>query len=307
MALAMQTDQFCDATRSWLAAGRHAIVAGRRMFVFERGPAASTAPEPPTLLLLHGFPTSCYDWRGIVERVAARVRAIAPDLLGFGLSDKPEAYSYSLFQQADTIEELLAGLQVRAAHVVSHDLGTSLHSELLARQAEGRLGFELQSSTFLNGSMLQWLAKITPFQELLAANATLPQAIEICRANLSAMYVPGLQNLMRRPEAITAVDAQVMNDLLRYQDGHLRLPAIAGYMRERYVHADRWLGAIETASSRVQIVWADGDPIAHVEMGRELARRCPRASYHELTGLGHFLLMEDPSAVAERIEAFACG
>ena len=37
-----------------------------------------------------------------------------------------------------------------------------------------------------------------------------------------------------------------MNDLLRYQDGHLRLPALAGYMRERYVHADRWLGAIET-------------------------------------------------------------
>ena len=98
-----------------------------------------------------------------------------------------------------------------------------------------------------------------------------------------------------------------MEDLLRYQDGHLRLPAIAGYMRERYVQADRWLGAIENARSQVQIVWADGDPIAHVEMGRELARRCPRATYHQLAGLGHFLLMEDPSAVADKIERFVCG
>ncbi|MEX2113099.1 MAG: alpha/beta hydrolase [Pirellulales bacterium] len=304
----MQIDQFCDATRSWLAAGRRVEVAGRRMYVHDRGPTvvASSADVPPTVLLLHGFPTSCYDWRSAIERLSGRVRAIAPDLLGFGLSDKPVAYSYSLFQQADTIEELLARLKVRAAHVASHDLGTSLHSELLARQAEGRLDFELQSSTFLNGSMLQWIAKITPFQELLAANATLPQAIEICRGAFSAMYVPALQRLMRRPDAITAVDAQVMNDLLQYQDGHLRLPAIAGYMRERYVHADRWLGALENAQSRMQIVWADGDPIAHVEMGRELARRCPRAVYHELTGLGHFLLMEDPSAVAEKIEAFAC-
>ncbi len=155
--------------------------------------------------------------------------------------------------------------------------------------------------------MLQWLASITPFQELLAANATLPQAIEICRQNLAAMYVPSLQKLMQRPEAITAVDAQVMNELLRYQDGHLRLPAIAGYMRERYLHADRWLGALETAPSPVQIVWADGDPIAHVEMGRELARRCPRAKYREVTGLGHFLLMEDSVTVADRIEEFACG
>jgi pimeloyl-ACP methyl ester carboxylesterase len=304
----MQIDQFCDATRSWLAEGRHVNVAGRQIFVHDRGPAAAanSVGESPTLLLLHGFPTSCYDWRDIVERLSERVRAIAPDLPGFGLSDKPIAYSYSLFQQADTIEDLLAKLKVRATHVVSHDLGTSLHSELLARQAEGRLSFELQSSTFLNGSMLQWLAKITPFQELLAANTTLPQAIEICRTMFSTMYVPGLQKLMQRPEVITAVDAQVMDELLRYQNGHLRLPAIAGYMRERYVHADRWLGALETAPSHVQIVWADGDPIAHVEMGRELARRCPQAKYHELKGSGHFLLMEDPSAVAEKIEEFVC-
>jgi pimeloyl-ACP methyl ester carboxylesterase len=302
----MQLDQLCDATRSWLAAGRHEGVAGRKMFVYERGPAAveRVGRELPTVLLLHGFPTSGYDWRGVVQRLSRRVRAIAPDLLGFGLSDKPVDYSYSLFQQADTIEELLKTLNVQAAHVVSHDLGTSLHSELLARQAEGRLSFELQSSTFLNGSMLQWLAKITPFQELLAANATLPQAIEFCRTTFSTMYVPALQKLMRRPEAITAIDAQVMDELLRYLDGHLRLPAIAGYMRERYVHAGRWLGALETAESPVQIVWADGDPIAHVEMGRELARRCPQARYHELAGLGHFLLMEDPAPVAKRIEEF---
>lgn len=282
-------------------------VFGLKMFVHQRGPSIASSQEgPPTVLLLHGFPTSCYDWRGVVERLSGRMRAIAPDLIGFGLSDKPTAYSYSLFQQADSIEALLAALEVRAAHVVSHDLGTSLHSELLARQAEGRLGFELQSSTFLNGSMLQWLAKITPFQELLAANATLPQAIEICRGSFSAMYVPALQKLMMRPEVIGDDDAQVMLDLLRYQDGNLRLPAIAGYMRERYVHADRWLGALEATTAPMQIVWADSDPIAHIEMGRELARRCPRAKFTELPGVGHFLPMENPAAVSESIKEIVC-
>ncbi len=83
------------------------------MFVVVQGLAAAerSAAEPPTLLLLHGFPTSCYDWRGVIERLSG-ASAIAPDLLGFGLSDKPVAYSYSLFQQADTIEALLAGLKV---------------------------------------------------------------------------------------------------------------------------------------------------------------------------------------------------
>ena len=44
--------------------------------------------------------------------------------------------------------------------------------------------------------------------------------------------------------------------------------------------------------------------IAHVDMGRELARRCPQAEYHELPDLGHFLLIEDPPKVAEQIEHF---
>jgi len=302
----MSFDQFSAPTRDWLAAGRHETIAGRKVFVFERGPdqpSATTTDQSP-ILLLHGFPTSSYDWRGIVDRLQARFRTIAPDFLGFGLSDKPLAYSYSLFQQADTIEQLLAQLTVRSAHVVSHDLGTSVHCELLARQAEGRLGFDLRTSTFLNGSMLQWMAKITPFQELLANNATLPQAIEFCRTALPGMYVAALKGLMQRPEAITTADAQAMDELLRYQDGHLRLPALAGYMRERYIHADRWLAALESTRNPLQFVWADGDPIAHVEMGREHARRCPSAAYHELAGLGHFLLMEDPAAVAEKIAQF---
>src|SRR4029079_9736236 len=102
----MPIDAFCAPTRSGLVAGRHENVAGHQMFVHERGPApaANWDGESPTVLLLHGFPTSCYDWRGVVDRLADGVRAIAPDLLGFGLSDKPAAYSYSLFQQADNIE-----------------------------------------------------------------------------------------------------------------------------------------------------------------------------------------------------------
>jgi pimeloyl-ACP methyl ester carboxylesterase len=128
--------------------------------------------------------------------------------------------------------------------------------------------------------------------------------MEVCRGPFADMYVPALKALMRRPECVSPGDAQVMTELLRYQDGQLRLAATACYMRERYLHADRWLGALETSSVPVQFVWADGDPIAHVEMGRELARRCPRAAYHELVGLGHFLLMEDPPAIAGAIERF---
>lgn len=295
----MEEHELSSATKEWLASGRRIDVEGKRIFVYERG-------DGPAILLLHGFPTSCYDWRGVIDALAADYRCVALDFPGFGLSDKPVAYSYSLFQQADVVAGVARALGLSSAHVVSHDIGTSVHCELLARQNERALTFRIASSTFLNGSMLQWLATITPFQELLASNKSLQQAIDLCNTGIEG-YVGGLKALMKRPDCLSQDDALIMQELLNYQDGHRRLPATSGYMRERYVNAERWLGALaatDAAATRVQFVWADGDPVANIEMGRELQRMHPDAPYTELAGLGHFLLMEDPAAVAMAIREF---
>jgi pimeloyl-ACP methyl ester carboxylesterase len=177
-----------------------------------------------------------------------------------------------------------------------------VHTELLAREQEGRLGFRIVSSTFLNGSMLQEMATITPFQKLLASNETLPQAMAISD-NMGVNYIDGLKSVMKRFECLTQEDIAVMNDLIAYQEGNRRLPALSLYMRERYIHRERWIGALKEASP-VQFVWADGDPVANVEMGRALAKEVPQAKYTELAGLGHFLLMEDPLAVATLVREF---
>jgi len=289
----MNESQFSEPTKRWLAEGRRVEVGGRRMFVYERG-------QGPAVLLLHGFPTCSYDWRGVTDRLEDGYRCIAPDFPGYGLSDKPAAYSYSLFQQADAIEGLIRALGITETHVVSHDVGTSVHTELLAREQEGRLPFRIQSSVFLNGSMLQGLATITVFQKLLSANETLPQAMAVCE-KIEGTYISGLKSVMKKPECLTPDDETVLSETMAYQDGNRRLPALAVYMRERYLHLDRWIGALRAAKAPVQFVWADGDPVANIELGRALHREVPAAGYTELPGLGHFLLMEDPEAVGQQV------
>jgi pimeloyl-ACP methyl ester carboxylesterase len=291
----MDESQFSSPTRRWLEGGRHVDIEGKRIFVHERGTG-------PAVLLLHGFPTSGYDWRGVIDGLAVASRCVAFDFPGYGLSDKPAAYSYSLFQQTDVVEGLAKARGLKEAHVVSHDVGTSVHTELLAREGEGRLPFHILSSAFLNGSMLQDMATITPFQKLLASNETLPQAMAISE-NLTANYIEGLKSVMKRPECLTDEDAAVLNDLLAYEDGNRRLPALSLYMRERYIHRGRWIGALKQASA-IQFIWADGDPVANVEMGRALSKEVPQAKYTELPGLGHFLLMEDPPTVAAHIRDY---
>ena len=92
--------------------------------------------EGRPLLLVHGYPTSSWDWIRIWPRLARTRRVIACDMLGFGLSDKPRS-GYSIVRQADLQECLLSALGVEAYDAVVHDYGVSVGQELLARAGEG--------------------------------------------------------------------------------------------------------------------------------------------------------------------------
>jgi len=56
----------------------------------------------------------------------------------------------------------------------------------------------------------------------------------------------------------------------------LRIPNVYAYVRERYLHKERWLGALRNAQTPVQFVWAIGDPVANHAMGKALAEQVPQ-------------------------------
>ncbi|MGX7678343.1 alpha/beta fold hydrolase [Jatrophihabitans sp. DSM 45814] len=255
------------------------------------------------MLLIHGFPTSSHDWQRVTELLADRFCCAAVDLPGYGLSDKPRAYSYSLFQQADVVEGVASALGFAGAHVISHDVGTSLHTELLARNQEGRLRFELLSSTFLNGSMLKRMAHLTDFQKMLEVPSQLDRAQQICD-NLMPDYVDRIKDAIVRPEAITDEDAIVMTEVMAYQHGNSRLTNIYSYVRERYLMQDRWIGALKNERTPLQIAWAAEDPIAVLEMGRAIHAMLPQAPYTEIPHSGHFTPIEQPEHIATAFRTF---
>jgi len=292
----MTDDSFSAPTQAWMESGVRIDVMGHKVFVYERG-------SGPNLILIHGFPTSCHDFRELIGFLEGSFRCVAFDFLGFGLSDKPEAFSYSLFQQSDLIEALAEEKGIKEPHIISHDMGTSAHTELLARQQEGTLGFKIQTSTFLNGSMIKDMATLTDFQRMLEDPQQLPEAMNVC-ANMVDAYVPGLKNLMKKPEVISQEDQTVMEEILQYRQGNLRIPNVYAYVRERYLHKERWLGALQNEQTPIQFVWATGDPVANHAMGKKLSEMVPQAGYTEVEDTGHFIPIEAPEKVAEAFKQF---
>ena len=145
----------------WRARGADEDVAGRRIHVFRRD------GDGPLLLLLHGFPSSSYDWRLLLDEVSDR-RVLAYDCLGFGLSEKPADHDYTLVEQADIAVELVNRHHPgEPVFLVGHDMGTSVANELMARDIDGRAGIDIRGALLFNGSMIQGAASPTLAQRLL--------------------------------------------------------------------------------------------------------------------------------------------
>jgi haloalkane dehalogenase len=91
--------------------------------------------DSPTVLFLHGNPTSSYIWRNIIPPVAPVAHCIAPDLIGFGQSGKPDI-EYRFFDHVCYLDAFLEKLDITSAYVVAHDWGTGLAFHLAARRPE---------------------------------------------------------------------------------------------------------------------------------------------------------------------------
>ncbi|MET0189884.1 MAG: alpha/beta hydrolase [Pseudonocardia sediminis] len=107
---------------------RYAEVGGRTLFYREAGPA-----DAPVVVLLHGYPTSSFMFRELIPRLADRYRVIAPDMLGFGLSDAPpvEEFTYTFDAVADLTGRLLDALGVRRFAIYVQDYGAPIGWRLL--------------------------------------------------------------------------------------------------------------------------------------------------------------------------------
>ncbi|TMJ47588.1 MAG: haloalkane dehalogenase [Alphaproteobacteria bacterium] len=109
---------------------RHQALLGTTMAYRETG-----TPDAPAALFLHGNPTSSYIWRNILPLVAPVAHCIAPDLIGFGGSGKPDI-SYRFFDHVRYLDALIDELQISSAYLVAQDWGSALAFHLAARRPD---------------------------------------------------------------------------------------------------------------------------------------------------------------------------
>jgi len=277
--------------QAWRDSGRLVEVEGRRIFVRER--EGGGLP----LFFLHGYPSSSYDWSRLLELLPRR-RAVCFDFLGFGLSDKPRDHLYSLHAQADLALEIARRTVGKECVLVAHDMGTSVATELLARDLEGRLGLQLESVLLLNGSMILERASLTLAQKILRG----PLGPLLARVSNPLFFRAQFARVFSPAHPLTREEAANHWSLLEHERGHRILDKLTFYLHERVEFAARWHGALRDWPGRLELAWAMRDPVATPAVLDAILALRPRAPVTRFSELGHYPQIEDPAAVAQVIE-----
>jgi pimeloyl-ACP methyl ester carboxylesterase len=275
----------------WLERGQFLRLLGRSIFCMDSGEL-----DKPVIFLIHGFPTSSWDWAPIWDALNESYRLVALDLLGFGFSEKPNPHTYSIMEQADLCDALVTELKLEQFHVLAHDYGDTVAQELLARQNEGRGAGHWLSVCLLNGGLFPETHKARLIQKLLLSpfgpfitKLTSKQTFD---KSFSAIFGPSTKP---SPQELSA-----FWQLINYNDGKHGFHNLITYMTDRKTHRERWVLALQNAVIPVGLINGSMDPVsgAHmIERYREIVSRDHLTV--ELPTIGHYPQVEAPREVVD--------
>ena len=246
----------------------------------------------PTLLLVHGYPTSSWDWARLWSDLTARYDVIALDMLGFGESAKPQGHHYSIFEQADLQMALLAKLGVEQFDAFVHDYGVTVGQELMAR------GAPIGSIAFLNGGLFPETHRPRLIQRVLAS----PLGPLVSKLANERTFARSLASLFVTPPSADELHSFWL--LASKNDGMRALAGLIGYMAERRANRERWVGALVKATMPLVVINGSRDPISGAHMVDRLLELRPRTDVVRLPEVGHYPQVEAPADVLAAYASF---
>jgi pimeloyl-ACP methyl ester carboxylesterase len=280
----------------WRRGDRTALtIMGREHVVFFR--VSERSGDKPWLTLLHGFPSSSWDWFKLWPALTRYYRVLALDLLGYGASEKPLHMPYSTALHADTVSALWVHLDITESGIVAHDIGTAITQELLARRDEGRLRVGLTGVLLMNGAV--FIDNYAPnlLQRLLMNPLTGPL---ISRSMNERRFLRSLCRAFAADRIPSRDEQLIMWRAMSERSGHRSLHRLLHHIPERVAQRARWEEILITTDVPLQFVWGLRDPyVGHV--AADVRRRLPNAPRMELADTGHFPQLEAPAAVTEML------
>ena len=275
---------------NWKKQGKYFSHLGHNIF-YQDNHEEKDPINQPCLVLIHGFPTSSWDWNLLWPKLSVYFRLITVDLLGFGFSDKPKDHTYTIEAQADMIEALLNHCAVQQYHMIAHDFGTLIAQEMLSRhQTQNNMvqTASLISLLAMSGSIFPELSNPRLIQKLLISKV----GFLISRLMNRNKFYKNLSQVFSNSHPPEQETLETYWQLLTERDGHRLLHKICYFLVERANHGKRWAEAWQTAGIPIRYVVGTDDPMYGGDKFQRLSMLSKHKDVHEIQNAGHFPQLE---------------
>lgn len=275
----------------------YASVAGRKLFYREAG-----SKNAPTIVLLHGFPSSSHMFRDLIPKIAGGCHVIAPDYIGFGYSDAPDAkqFKYTFDNLAEHVEKLLFDvLRLKTFSIYVQDYGAPVGYRIASRHPDAIEGIVVQNGNAYAEGIGEAFNPMKPFWKERSAVTEAPVRNLLTKETTIFQYTHGVED-----PALISPDAYTVDQFFLDRPGNdaIQLDLLHDYQSNVGLY-DRWHEYFRVKQPRMLIVWGINDPFFTVEGAKAYQRDLPHAELH-LINTGHFALEDSADFIAERMKQF---
>ena len=276
---------------------QHVNVRSLKMFYREAG-----SKNSPTIVLLHGFPSSSHMFRDLIPQIQDKFHVIAPDYIGFGYSDAPSVneFEYTFDNLAVYVEELLFSvLGLKKFSIYVQDYGAPIGYRIATKHPEAIEGIVVQNGNAYAEGIGPAFDSLKPFWKNRNPNTEAPVRALLSREATIFQYTQGVKNVSR-----ISPDSYTMDQLFLDRPGNdaIQLNLLHNY-QSNLTQYDKWHEFFRNKQPKTLIVWGKNDPFFTVEGARAYLNDIPKAELH-LLDTGHFALEDSSDFIAQRIVAF---
>jgi pimeloyl-ACP methyl ester carboxylesterase len=258
-------------------------------------------PDNPTVLLLHGFPTSSHMFRNLIPGLAADYHVIAPDFQGFGASDMPAAdtYDYTFDNLAGTVEELLERKNIENYALYLMDYGAPVGYRLFADAPDKVTGFIIQNGNAYEEGLPEFWDPIRAYWADPSEENAAPLRAFLGIEGTKWQFTHGTRN----PDAISPDNYWHVQYLLdRPGNAEVQLELFYDYRTNLTLYPE-WQALFREHQPPALVVWGKNDQIFPAEGAHPYRQDLTNVEFH-LLDTGHFALEEDGAFIAEEIRDF---
>jgi len=274
-----------------------AQVDGVTLFYREAGPK-----DAPTVVLLHGFPSSSHMFRELIPRLSDKYHVVAPDYPGFGHSDapSPDQYAYTFDHLAETVQHFLDQKGVAKYSIYIQDYGSPIGFRLATRHPERIQAIITQNgNAYDEGLSPFWAEYLYPYWKdpNPTTEAKVRQLLTLDATKLQ--YLQGFRN----PDDVSP-DSYLFDQskLDRPGNDKIQLALFYDYRNNPPLYPV-WHKYLREKKPPVLVVWGKNDPVFAPAGAEAFVKDVPQAELH-LLDTGHFALEEDSAEISQIIRAF---